>query len=64
MDKEQAIAAMNMGKKVAHRYFTDNEWMMMVGGRYTFEDGCVCDPSEFWAWRTDDSWDSGWRVVD
>jgi len=41
MTKEEAIQALNEGKKVTHRYFSDDEWVeKLADGRYRFEDGC------------------------
>jgi hypothetical protein len=64
MDKEQAIAAMNDGKKVTHQYFTSNEWMTMQDGKILLEDGVKCSPYEFWRWRTDECWNDGYSLYD
>jgi len=63
MTKEEAIAAMKDGKKVSHRLFTSDEWMKIKGSRYEFEDGCSCNPNEFWSRRIHASWDSNWSIV-
>ena len=39
MTKEEAIKAMQDGKKVTHRYFSSNEWMSMHDGLIVLEDG-------------------------
>ena len=63
LTKKQAIEAMLAGKKVAHQYFTDEEWMRYDGaGRIEFEDGCLCFPHEFWEIRQGSDWEAGWRV--
>lgn len=63
MSKDKAIAAMRIGMRVSHRFFTDEEWMCIKDGRYEFEDGCKCSYSDFWSSRTDDYWLSDWRIV-
>ncbi len=63
MTKDEAIKAMQDGKKVSHRHFDSNEWMKQDGVGYVFEDGCHCAPRDFWHWRDDDSWIDGWRIV-
>jgi hypothetical protein len=63
MDKEQAIEAMRQGHKVAHRHFTEEEWVKESDIGYEFEDGILCGKDEFWRWRSDDSWLSGWKIV-
>ena len=61
MNKAEAIAAMvNDDAKVYHKYFTDSEWMTMQNGRILFEDGCTCEPEEFWRTRTDVVWEYDW----
>lgn len=65
LNKKEAIAAMREGKKVAHRYFTDDEWMQLTAtGSYQFEDGVIWPTLLFWQDRKDESWQTGWRIVD
>ena len=64
MNKQEAVDAMKEGHKVAHSNFSSDEWMMRGGRGIIFEDGCQCSPSEFWQYRTEDWWDTGWRIVD
>lgn len=61
--KEEAIAEMLKGNKVTHKYFSANEWMTHTAdGRILLEDGVKCLPSEFWRWRADESWNSGYSL--
>lgn len=62
MTKEEAIKAMQDGKKVTHRYFSSNEWMSMHDGLIVLEDGAMCTPYEFWRWRTDPVWNNGYDL--
>jgi hypothetical protein len=62
MNKVEAIAAMLRGEKVTHEWFTKDEWMTYEGGKIVLEDGVRCHPSEFWRWRTDDSWNNGYSL--
>jgi len=62
MTKAEALGAMSMGHRVTHDYFTSNEWKKLDGGHYEFEDGCRCTPSEFWRWRDDLAWETGWSI--
>lgn len=62
LTKEQAEAAMREGHKVAHKYFTDAEWMCEKTGRFEFEDGCRCDFDRFWHTRKDSCWETGWKI--
>lgn len=64
MNKEEAIQAMQEGKKVTHRYFTPDEWMTMRMGMVVLEDGVVCTPQEFWQWRTDSVWNNGYKLFE
>lgn len=64
MTKEEAISQMKAGKKLTHRYFTDDEWVKTdeTGMIYILEDGVECSPKEFWMWRTDEAWNSDWEI--
>lgn len=64
MTKLEAIEQMKDGKKLTHRHFSNDEWIMsdQRGTRFTFEDGVKCSPHEFWRWRTDESWNSDWEI--
>lgn len=68
LSKEQAIEAMKAGKKVRHRYFTDDEWVRLrypdVAGVYEFEDGVICRAREFWYIRRGPEWEDGWEIVE
>ena len=64
MTDNEAIAAMFQGKKVTHRSFTKGEWMKIEGSIYEFEDGCLCDFSEFWIFRNDESWSCDWSIFE
>jgi len=65
MTKDEAIAAMKRGEKVAHSWFSPEEWVMLSkhgNGGYEFEDGCRCSVVEFWSCRNDESWQKGWSI--
>ena len=38
MNKNEAIKAMQDGKKLTHNYFSKDEWMTMQGNRIILED--------------------------
>jgi len=40
MNLQEAKELAQKGVKVTHRYFTDNEYMIMQGNMVIFEDGC------------------------
>lgn len=60
MTKEEAIAAMREGKKVAHRYFSPDEWITMKAGKIETEEGYRVVPAEFWNYREQKEWQSDW----
>jgi hypothetical protein len=62
MTKAEAMAAMREGKKVTHRWFSDNEWMSMQDGKVLTEEGYKHDQREFWRYRTDESWNDGYSL--
>ncbi len=62
MNKQEAIHAMQEGKKVTHRRFMPSECMTMLMGMIVLEDGVICPPKEFWQWRTDPVWNDGYEL--
>ena len=57
MNKEQAHKAMMNGHKVAHIYFTDDEYLHIKDGVITSEDGC-----NFEDWFSRINPDSEWKL--
>lgn len=67
MNKSEAQAAIESGKKVTHTYFTDGEWVTVDKDNpsyYIYEDGALTEDLSFWAIRTASGWDEGWSIVD
>ncbi len=62
MTKEDALIAMQNGKKVTHRYFTDNEYMYMENDMIFSEDGVHHKWSEFWDLRSSEDWETDWEI--
>jgi len=63
MTKQEAKEAMRKGKKVTHVYFTPEEWVTLKGhDSILLEDGVNCSESEFWRWRVDPMFDTGWEI--
>ena len=62
MNKQEALIAMEEGKKVSHMYFTPEEWVTIDNGDFLFEDGVRCTFEEFWAYRSDEYWTTDWRL--
>ena len=55
---------MKLGNKVAHRYFSANEYVCMkIENEYTFEDGVTCSPFDFWKDRQGEDWENDWEIV-
>ena len=66
LTKEEAIKQMELGKKVTHKYFSPNEWITMSSDDRDIvtEEGYTVDKIEFWSYRTADSFNSGWSIVE
>lgn len=60
--KAQAIGLMEKGEKITHVHFSRDEWMTMKDGKIVLEDSVVCEPSEFWQWRTASSWEHDYFI--
>lgn len=61
MSKDEAIEVMKLGAKVTHQYFSIDEWITMKKGLIVTEEGYAVNPEEFWSYRTDEYWETGWR---
>jgi hypothetical protein len=58
----QAVELMKQGKKLTHRYFSNNEWVTMQGNlTMIFEDGVKCTTQQFLMDRTDLAWAEDWE---
>ena len=61
LSKQEALEAMKLGEKVAHRYFSSNEYLYMVGPTIMTEDGY--NFNQGWGERNSEEWQTGWFVV-
>lgn len=61
MTKEEAKQALREGKKLTHRYFSDNEYIYAKGNIIFSEDG-VNHGFDFWNLRPDEWWNDGWEI--
>ena len=50
------------GKKVRHRFFSDEEYLCIESDTLIDENGYVM--RDFWKFRTSDDWDSGWEIFE
>lgn len=61
MTKEEAIKEMKNGKKITHKWFSNNEWMTIDKGQILLQDGVICDYYEFWNGRFQIGWKDGYE---
>ena len=64
MTKQEALHQMNLGAKVAHRYFSDTEWMTFDDGMILFEDGVRCTTERFFETRNCEQWEDGYSIFE
>lgn len=62
MNRNQALAAMKEGKRVSHRWFSNDEYLYMENSKMFSEEGYRFE--EGWEMRKGDSWEEDWDVVD
>ena len=60
MNKQEAIEAMKKGFKVTHDYFSSDEFITMIGDKIVTEEGYSFNATEFWKYRTHESFNTGW----
>lgn len=65
MTKQEAITALQEGKKVSHSLFCEGEWIELNKKDLQIQDekGTQLNWSLFWKVRTADRWNTGWDIV-
>jgi len=63
MTLQEAKQALRAGKAIAHRHFTDEEYIRERNGRAEFEDGVPFSWVEFFKWRNEQDYADDWRIV-
>lgn len=67
MNRDEAKAAIERGNKVTHRFFDDKEFIelsKLLPGFYQDEKGYHFRPSEFWADRQQEYFNSDWSIFE
>ena len=66
MDKKEAKSLMKAGKKISHRFFTDEEWITSdpTGVIYSDEKGIQFPAREFWNYRQGELWERGYYIYE
>lgn len=63
MNRYEAAQALKEGKKLTHKYFSPDEWVMGIDdGYYLMEDGVQCTAAEFWKYRQQEFFNDGWEL--
>lgn len=64
MTKEEALRELFAGKKITHRYFSDDEWITFKSEeeKLELEDGAKCSLHEFFMYRRGDEWETDWSI--
>lgn len=65
LTRAEAIQALREGKRVTHRLFAYNEWMVLVQGYsdlIRFEDGVHMTLGEFFSYRNETEWSDGYSI--
>lgn len=50
------------GDKITHRYFSDDEFIIVQGSQVRLTEGFTASVSEFMRWRTDETWNEDWEI--
>lgn len=63
MTKAEILQELANGKKVTHRYFTDNEFLFINEKEfYEFEDGVTQTGEQFWLIHKNEAWLIDWEL--
>ena len=62
----EALQAMKEGKKVRHRFFSEDEWVKSNEDNtiFTFDDGVTVSASMFWLDRNGEAYLTDWIIVE
>lgn len=62
----EALQAMKEGKKVKHRFFSEDEWVKSNEDNtiFTFDDGVTVSASMFWLDRNGEAYLTDWIIVE
>lgn len=63
MTQQEAIKALNEGKKVRHRYFTYDEYIYVDENGYLHDEAGFVVGYEFWELRKGEAWQKDWSIV-
>lgn len=64
LSRDAAKDALLLGKKVRHRYYTRDEYLLLNDGVLITEDGCRHGGFEDAFWSKYQVWPDGWEVID
>jgi len=63
MTRFEAAQALKEKKKLTHRLFNPDEWIMgSLYGYYLDEDGVQCTAAHFWKWKQSEEYNDGWEL--
>lgn len=62
LTKEEAIQAMQKGKKVTHKYFNEDEYIFIEGEFFVGDDGIKLNEKEFWLSHRGYEWLTDWEL--
>lgn len=62
MTKNEAIEFSRKGNKITHRYFSNEEYLIITGLVIVDEDGNQLDWDLFWSDRKHPDWDKDWQL--
>ena len=62
MNLSEAKKEFKNGKKITHKLFFDDEFIVLVDGKMKDEGGITLDSKYFWGERQSIEWQSGWEL--
>jgi hypothetical protein len=64
ISKDEAYKLMEQGRKIAHEYYSDNEFLIMKYGIIYDENGYSMGTKKDMFWSKIQKWETGWRTFD
>lgn len=63
MNIAEALKELDLGNKITHRFFTDEEYLVKIEGSILTEEGYIVT-REFWELRTGEEWQIDWELYE
>ena len=62
MTKNEALKALEEGKKITHKYFSNDEYICKCDSEFYMCESGYMPIGDFWNYRQSPDWDNDWSI--